>query len=148
MELASMLAGERFTDRPRSVSPVIGAFLRAYNDRLDDERRQDLYEYAARVVGTSTSRRIERARSERCCEWVAATGGRVPLRIRIGRSSSAGAVAGRWATDPGTATGHRAALEFVDRLIGIGRSSPAPAPAVLEKPAPRRIPGPVAGWEA
>src|SRR5690349_12927220 len=27
MELASMLSGERFTDRPRSVSPVIAAFL-------------------------------------------------------------------------------------------------------------------------
>ena len=27
MELASMLAGERFGDRPVSVCPVIGAFL-------------------------------------------------------------------------------------------------------------------------
>ncbi len=47
MELASMLAGETFTDHPESVCPVIGSLLRAYNDRLDDDRRQDLYRYAA-----------------------------------------------------------------------------------------------------
>jgi len=32
VELASILAGEPFTDHPQSVCPVIGAFLRAYND--------------------------------------------------------------------------------------------------------------------
>ena len=32
MELASMLAGEPFTDQPESVCPVIASFLRAYND--------------------------------------------------------------------------------------------------------------------
>jgi hypothetical protein len=53
MELASMLAGEQFTDHPRSVSRVVGAFLRCYNDMLDDTRRQDLYEYAAKVVGSA-----------------------------------------------------------------------------------------------
>jgi AhpD family alkylhydroperoxidase len=40
MELASMLAHEPFSERPQSVCPVIGAFLRAYNDRLDDRWRQ------------------------------------------------------------------------------------------------------------
>ena len=34
MELASMLAGEPFSDHPGSACPVIGAFLRAYNDGL------------------------------------------------------------------------------------------------------------------
>ena len=32
MELASLLAGEPFTDRPACASPVIAAFLREYND--------------------------------------------------------------------------------------------------------------------
>jgi hypothetical protein len=40
MELASVLAGERFGDRPRAVCPVIAAFLRRYNDSVDDVRRQ------------------------------------------------------------------------------------------------------------
>ena len=36
-----MLAGEPFSDQPASVCPVIGSFLRAYNDSIDDGRRQD-----------------------------------------------------------------------------------------------------------
>lgn len=43
MELASMLAGEPFSDRPISVSAVITGVLRTHNDRIDDRRRQDLY---------------------------------------------------------------------------------------------------------
>ena len=49
MELASMLAGEEFSDQPVSVCPVIGAFLRKHNDSIDDERQQDVYAYAAKV---------------------------------------------------------------------------------------------------
>ena len=56
MELASMLAGEPFSDHPLSVCPVIGSFMRAYNDRIDDRRRQDLFAYAAKVVGSRASR--------------------------------------------------------------------------------------------
>ena len=69
MELASMLAGERFSDHPVSVCPVIGAFLRAYNDSIDDRRRQDLYAYAAKVVGTRSSRAVQRPRAERLAAW-------------------------------------------------------------------------------
>jgi hypothetical protein len=66
MELASMLAGERFSDHPRSVCPVIGRYLRTLNDGLGDERRQDLYALAAAVVGTAGSRR-DRARRRALC---------------------------------------------------------------------------------
>ena len=52
MELASMLAGERFSDRPRAVCPVIASFLRAYNDLAPAAWRQDLVPSAARVVGS------------------------------------------------------------------------------------------------
>jgi hypothetical protein len=70
MELASMLAGEPFSDHPRSVCPVVAAVLRRYNDALDDRRRQDLYAYAARVVGSRGSARLERARTEHLRRWV------------------------------------------------------------------------------
>lgn len=69
MELASMLAGERFSDRPRTVSPVIAAFLRGYNDLVDDQRRQDLIRYASRAVGTAASEEVERARATRLVQW-------------------------------------------------------------------------------
>jgi hypothetical protein len=69
MELASMLAGEPFSDHPAAVCPVIGACLRAYNDWTDDEHRRDLYPYAAKVVGTCSSGEVEHARSERVIAW-------------------------------------------------------------------------------
>lgn len=64
MELASMLAGEAFSDHPQTACPVIGSFLRTYNDSVDDERRQALYAYAARIVGTRDSKEVARARAE------------------------------------------------------------------------------------
>jgi hypothetical protein len=129
MELASMLAGERFSDHPKSVSRVIAAFLRAYNDAVDDARRQDLYRCAAQVVGTRDSRASECARLARCERELA------DLQPR------ARPKAGRWIThalhalDPSSnisgrfdhlATrlcisddGHRRALALVDELVGI-----------------------------
>ena len=52
MELSAYLAGEPWTDAPICVSPVIGAFLRTWNDSLDDEPRQQLKRYALTVIGT------------------------------------------------------------------------------------------------
>jgi hypothetical protein len=69
MELASMLAHEPFSDHPKSVCPVIGAFLRDYNDSLGEERRQDLYRYAAIVVGTRASMGVQRARADHLAAW-------------------------------------------------------------------------------
>jgi hypothetical protein len=98
MELASMLAGEPFSDRPASACPVIGGFLRAYNDRIDEARRQDLYRYASEVVGTRGDAEIERARERRCLAWADE---RKRERVR----------ALRWVT--------RAAPAVVDRRLGL-----------------------------
>ena len=67
-----MLAGERFGDRPVSVCPVIGAILRAYNDNVDDHRRQDLYRFAADVVGTRRDYRVQRQRADAAIDWALA----------------------------------------------------------------------------
>jgi hypothetical protein len=79
MELASMLAGEPFSDRPACADPVIGGFLRAYNDSIDRERRQDLYAVAAQVVGTAADGELERARAARCIAFAEAHRRRRPL---------------------------------------------------------------------
>jgi hypothetical protein len=71
MELASMLAGDRFGDRPASVCPVIGAILRAYNDNVDDRRRQDLYRFAADAVDTRRDYRVQRRRADAALAWAA-----------------------------------------------------------------------------
>src|SRR5271170_2977442 len=72
MELASMLAGERFGDRPTSVCPVIGSILRAYNDNVDDRRRQDLYRFATDAVDTRRDHRVQRRRADAALDWAAA----------------------------------------------------------------------------
>jgi hypothetical protein len=69
MELASMLADEPFTDHPASVCPVIGSFLRSYNDSIDSERRQGLYECASGVVDSRTDAKTRQMRAERLAEW-------------------------------------------------------------------------------
>src|SRR5689334_25130212 len=78
MELASLLAHEPFSDRSPSISPTIGAFLRTYNDGLDDERRQDLYAVAALVVGSARGRAVERRRINACLAFALAHGTGIP----------------------------------------------------------------------
>ena len=75
MELASVLAGEPLSDHPRSVSPVLAAFLRGYNDTVGDARRQALKPFAATAVGTAGGGR--RDEDERRRLIAAAAGGRI-----------------------------------------------------------------------
>ena len=132
MELASMLSGERFSDRPRSVCPVIAAYLRTYNDRIDDGRRQDLYAYAARVVGSRATRTAERERAELCLGWRHELTGRMPFagrEWRLGRScrlwiAHEAALAAARSTMPDA---HPRALAFIDRMLEVGRRRPSGA---------------------
>ena len=131
MELASMLAGEPFTDHPASVCPVIGSFLRSYNDSIDDARRQCLYEYASKVVGSRGSQRTQQARAERLAQWAERDAPHpadvVPVARRCARSAAcAGRPPMRSAPMPctrcaGTPTQtHAAVLSLIDELLAIG----------------------------
>ena len=53
MEAAAWVAGEEWADHPACVSAVIGAFMRRWNDDLDDEGRQRLKAFVPRVIGTA-----------------------------------------------------------------------------------------------
>src|SRR5690606_20754126 len=53
MEAAAWIAGEPHSDHPECVSPVLGAFLRSWNDALDDKGRQALKPHIPRVIGTA-----------------------------------------------------------------------------------------------
>lgn len=64
MELSSMLAGGYFTDSPRSVCPALAAFMRAYNDAVDDRTRQRLYPWAVQALGTRGHMAVGDARAE------------------------------------------------------------------------------------
>jgi hypothetical protein len=132
MELASMLAGEGFTDHPRSVSRPIASFLRGYNDLLDDRRRADLYRFAAQTVGTAGLPAVEDARVARLLAWADDLWQRRSSRSLIERMRMRRALKER-STDPepaGTyavhAVGkvndeiHASALALVDELIAMG----------------------------
>ena len=133
MELASMLEGGCFTDHPQSVCPVIGSFLLAYNDAIDDGHRQDLYAYAAKVVGSRRLAEIERMRAERLMAWSIEVRRRrwtqafMPAALRaLARHrpptvDAAGTHAVRAIPNHTQAT-HRAALALIDELLRIGGS--------------------------
>ena len=69
MELASMLAGERFSDHPRAVCPTISAMLRAYNDALGEDQRQDLFRFASEAVGTRDGYELQEQRARFALAW-------------------------------------------------------------------------------
>ena len=118
-----MLAEEPFTDRPATISPVIGAFLRTYNDGLDDGRRQDLYPLASLIVGTAAGRAVERERASRCLGFSRALGTALPSgRAAVGMSTAE--ASGSWAALAALRTGpseqaHQRALHFVRELASL-----------------------------
>ena len=137
MELASMLAGEPFGDHPSSVCPVIGSFLRAYNDSIGDERRQDLYAYAAKVVSTRSSLEVQRERAERVTAWAIDMQQRrwtrfLPVsRLRVlglRRQASVHAI-GTYAIQAipkQTDQTHAEVLQLIDELLAMGPPPAAP----------------------
>jgi hypothetical protein len=70
MEAVAWAAGREHSDHPPCVSPVIGAFLRNWNDSLDDEGRQMLKPYVFRVVGTATGKKDEETRAWLATDWL------------------------------------------------------------------------------
>jgi hypothetical protein len=149
MELASMLAGEPFGDRPRSVCPVIGAVLRPYNDCVGPDRRQDLYAYAARVVGTRASRKITALRARTALRFFAeeaAPARRTRLSpfgfaLAAWRLPAISRASARYAR-ASSGESHAVLLSLVDRLIALGGADSTAVEAVVDarpKPAPARV---------
>jgi hypothetical protein len=142
MELASMLAGERFSDHPRAVCPVIAGFLRSYNDRVPASALPELYPLASVVVGSASTWRVRRRRLRRLQEWGrrGAPAATVPLptaletRDRIVIAAACAAVC----MEP---QARRAAVaDLVTELVAMddGASRPLDADALLGRLARRR----------
>jgi hypothetical protein len=137
VELASILAREKFSDEPDCVCEVIGAFLRSWNDRASYSDRQRLRPYAARIVGTRGGRAITRKRRDVCLVWselARLDGGplsrflaRVRARIRIGWQLGVGSAlrlnqgAGEYAARACFSDhGSEASFRLLDRLLAVG----------------------------
>jgi hypothetical protein len=122
VELASLLAREPFSDRPRCVCPVIAGFLRGWNDRSAYAHRQRLRPYASRIVGTRAAPDVTRARRDVCLVWL----GIDPGRGRLGRLRASLAIRARiallcgfrdaWRLDEGVG-------EYVARVLYGNRDS-------------------------
>lgn len=137
MELASMLAGEPFDDRPRCVCPVIGAFVRALNDGLGYAARQQLATYVPLLVGTAGDEEARSRRAALCLDYgLGVTSANRPkaLRARTAVWLDAGiGPALRIGEGAGTFAARRAlrrrdidgAFELLGELAAIG-SEPAP----------------------
>nr|MBA2643594.1 hypothetical protein [Actinomycetota bacterium] len=70
MEATAYIAGEPWSDKPKCVSPVIAAFLRSWDDSLDDDDRQMLKPYVTKVIGTKTTKRDEEKRAWMATDWL------------------------------------------------------------------------------
>jgi hypothetical protein len=69
MEAVAYVAGE-WTDHPGCACPVIGAFLRAWNDGLPDaDRTRLLRDLIPRLVGTRSTPDVELRRSRMALDW-------------------------------------------------------------------------------
>ncbi len=70
MEAVAYIAGEPWTDSPRCASPVIAAFLRAWNDGMNDADRQQLVPLIPQLVGTAAAPDVEARRSWLAADWL------------------------------------------------------------------------------
>jgi hypothetical protein len=73
LELSSYLAGEKFSDHPKCVSPVIATYIRELNDSWNDETRQLLKPYIVKILNTAGADSIELRRSQLAIDWIVRT---------------------------------------------------------------------------
>ena len=81
MEAVALLAGEKWSDTPQCASPVIAAFLRNWNDNLDDDKRQELKRYIQPLVNSRGTQAQEDERSWMALDWLARA--QVPAWLRL-----------------------------------------------------------------
>ena len=70
MEAVAYVAGEPWSDHPECACPVIGAFLRSWNDSMNDEDRQILLPLVPRLVGTRSTAEVEEQRAWMATDWL------------------------------------------------------------------------------
>ena len=71
MEAVSYVAGKPWSDCPECVCPVLGAFLRSWNDSLsDDERDTLLRPLILDLVGTRSTSEVEQRRATMAVDWL------------------------------------------------------------------------------
>ena len=136
IELVSMLVGGPFSDRCRSVCPAIAAFVRGYNDHIDDRRRQSLVGLAPLLADSAANDAVAEDRARRCLAFVRDEESAL-RRVILGPPPYSFddpvfdvEVAGRHAALRARRFGgwHERTLDFIRDLAEGGEPPPAPAP--------------------
>ena len=70
MEAVAYVAGESWSDHPTCASPIVAAFMRRWNDVVDDEARQELKPFIPRLVGTRGTDEQEARRGWMAADWL------------------------------------------------------------------------------
>ncbi len=73
LEAVAYIAGEPHSDHPKCVSPVLGAFGRALNDALPEDRRQELRPLIEPLVGTAGNPEVDQRRGLMAMDWLVRT---------------------------------------------------------------------------
>lgn len=74
MEVVAWFANETHSDRPECACPVIGAFVRSWNDSLPDkDRDRILLPLVSRIAGTKSTPDVEEARAWLATDWLIRT---------------------------------------------------------------------------
>jgi hypothetical protein len=71
MEMASYLAGERWSDHPKCTHPLVATVARLVNDNTSDDHRSRLAELIPSVIGLTTTDPRADARIALCCATAA-----------------------------------------------------------------------------
>ena len=148
MELAAYIAEEPWSDHPQSVSPVIGAFLRNWNDSLDAKTRQMLKPYAVTVIGTRGTKKQESKRAWMATDRLARECAPAFLRL-AGLTDHAEALENLVALT--TATGAKAAQPKLNAARDAARAAAGAAARAAAGAAARAAAGAAAGdvaWAA
>ena len=71
MEVVARLANEPHSDKPKCACPVISRFVINWNDRMktDEERTAALRPLLPCIVGSKSTKAVERKRAWMCADW-------------------------------------------------------------------------------
>jgi hypothetical protein len=72
MEAVAFVAGEPWSDHPECACPIIGEFLRSWNDslRTDADRDRLLKPLIRDLVGSKSTKEVEEKRALLCADWL------------------------------------------------------------------------------
>ena len=144
MEAVAWLAREPHSDEPKCVCPVLGAFGRGLNDRLDVERRGRLKPLIPALVGTASDGHAG-ARGFMAMDWIVRT--YTPAWLRLARldTDAEGLESLPEIADTATLRGAQQMLDAARKSAPLPGALPGMLPWTLSGPLLWTLPGPLPG---